>query len=58
MPTQDQPNTVSQEWFQPIVICTGIFFAGMAMSQPYMHENDSGLIICLGFGGFPTTHLG
>ena len=51
-------GTVSQEWSQPMITPIRYFFAQIILSQPYMHENDSAWIICLGFWGFLTTHHG
>ena len=53
-----QRDTVSQERSQPMIRCKRDFFAKILLSQPYMPENDSALIICLGFWGFLTTHPG
>ena len=50
--------TVSQKWSQPIIFSARDFFVWLIMSQPYLHENDGGSIICLGFWGFLNTHLG
>ena len=53
-----QRDTVSQERSQPMIRCKRDFFAKILLSQPYMQENDSVSIICLGFWGFLTTHPG
>ena len=51
-------GTVSQERSQPMFKYKRDFFAKILLSQPYMPENDSAPIICLGFWGFLTTHPG